>query len=89
MADPIVLDLGEPGLNFSSGENGVTFDINADGVADQMAWTAGEDGILALDLDGSGTIDNGTEIFSPWFAGGNLRREPGGAGHPRRATATA
>ena len=36
-----------------------------------MAWTTGEDGILALDLDGSGTIDNGTEIFTPSFAGGN------------------
>ena len=31
VADPIVLDLGEPGLNFSSGANGVQFDINGDG----------------------------------------------------------
>ena len=71
VADPIVLDLGEPGLNFSSGANGVQFDINADGAADQVAWTEGDDGILALDLDNSGTIDNGTEMFTPYFAGGN------------------
>ena len=69
--DPLILDLGAPGLAFTSGENSVSFDINADGVADQMAWTAGEDGILALDVDGNGTIDNGSEIFSPWFAGGS------------------
>jgi hypothetical protein len=71
--DPLILDLGALGLAFSSLMDGVPFDINADGVADQMAWTAGagEDGILALDLDGSGTIDNGTEIFSPWFGGGS------------------
>ena len=56
---------------FTSGDNGVSFDINADGVADQMAWTVGEDGILALDVDGNGTIDNGSEIFSPWFDGGS------------------
>ena len=65
-----MLDLGEPGLNFSSGANGVAFDINADGAADQVAWTEGEDGILALDVDGNGTIDNGSEIFTPQFAGG-------------------
>ncbi|MGH8693518.1 MAG: calcium-binding protein, partial [Burkholderiales bacterium] len=68
--DPIILDLGAPGISFSQIGNGVQFDINADGVADQMAWTAGEDAILAVDLDGNGTIDNGTEIFSPYFAGG-------------------
>jgi T1SS-143 domain-containing protein len=70
-ADPLILDLGAPGFAFSGLVDGVAFDINGDGVADQMAWTAGEDGILALDVDGSGTIDNGTEIFSPYFAGGN------------------
>ena len=70
-ADPLILDLGAPGLAFTSGDNSVSFDINADGVADQMAWTAGEDGILALDVDGNGTIDNGSEIFSPWFDGGS------------------
>ena len=70
VADPLILDLGAAGLNFSGIADGVSFDINGDGVLDQMAWTSGEDGILALDVDGSGTIDNGTEIFSPWFPDG-------------------
>ena len=68
--DPLILDLGAPGLDFSGILDGVSFDINADGLPDQMAWTVGEDGILALDVDGNGLIDNGSEIFSPAFAGG-------------------
>ncbi|WP_426125314.1 DUF5801 repeats-in-toxin domain-containing protein, partial [Pararhizobium sp. PWRC1-1] len=68
--DPIILDLDNNGFAFSSIENGVTFDIDADGKADKVAWTSA-DGILAYDLDGNGKIDNGSEIFTPSFAGGN------------------
>ncbi|WP_426232614.1 DUF5801 repeats-in-toxin domain-containing protein [Pararhizobium sp. DWP3-4] len=68
--DPIILDLDLNGFALTSIENGVTFDINADGKADKVAWTSA-DGILAYDLDGNGKIDNGTEIFTPSFAGGN------------------
>jgi Ca2+-binding RTX toxin-like protein len=70
-ADPIILDLGTPGISFSSQSNGISFDINGDGVPDQVAWTASNDGILAYDLNGSGTIENGTELFTPNFAGGS------------------
>jgi T1SS-143 domain-containing protein len=68
--DPIILDLDNNGFAFSSIGNGVTFDINADGKADKVAWTS-KDGILAYDVDGNGKIDNGSEIFTPSFAGGN------------------
>jgi T1SS-143 domain-containing protein len=72
-SDPIVLDLGKSGLAFSSSANGVQFDINGDGAKDQVAWTAnGEDGILALDVNGSGKIENGNELFTPGFAGGHF-----------------
>ncbi|MFZ2090346.1 MAG: type I secretion C-terminal target domain-containing protein, partial [Pseudolabrys sp.] len=70
-SDPIVLDLGAPGISFASANNGVSFDINGDGIKDQVAWTSSNDGILAYDVNGSGTIENGTEIFTPNFAGGN------------------
>ena len=70
--DPIVLDLGTPGISLTPIEQGVQFDMDGDGIRDQMAWTAGEDGILAFDLDRSGTIQNGKEIVSPWFAGGSF-----------------
>ncbi|PLK71645.1 hypothetical protein C0V73_05890 [Rhizobium sp. TH135] len=69
--DPIILDLDKNGFAFSSIDNGVTFDIDADGNADQIAWTS-DDGILAYDVDGNGLIDNGSEIFTPDFNGGKF-----------------
>jgi T1SS-143 domain-containing protein len=68
--DPIILDLDHNGIALTTLDNGVSFDINADGHQDKIAWTAGTDGILAYDVDGNGKIDNGSEIFSPHFAGG-------------------
>ncbi|WP_283195045.1 DUF5801 repeats-in-toxin domain-containing protein [Rhizobium sp. AN80A] len=69
--DPIILDLDRNGVALTTLDNGVSFDINADGIQDKIAWTAGTDGILAYDVDGNGKIENGTEIFSPKFAGGS------------------
>ncbi len=69
--DPIILDLDKNGFAFSSIGDGVTFDINADGKGDQIAWTS-DDGILAYDVDGNGLIDNGSEIFTPDFNGGKF-----------------
>jgi len=69
-SDPLVIDLGAQGISFTGLDAAVSFDINADGVADKLAWTAGEDGFLVFDADGSGQIDSGTEMFSPWFGEG-------------------
>ena len=46
--------------------------MNGDGVAQQLAWTTGQDGILVLDLDGSGAIETGREVFSPYFGTGGF-----------------
>ena len=69
--DPIILDLDKNGFAFSSIGDGVTFDIDAEGNKDQIAWTK-DDGILAYDVDGDGTIDDGSEIFTPDFNGGKF-----------------
>ena len=82
-ADPIVLDLGAPGISFTSMANGVSFDINGDGVADHVAWTAGNDGFLAYDVNGNGTIDNGNELFTPNFAGGHFASGLAALAQPR------
>ncbi|MCM1082288.1 MAG: hypothetical protein NC428_02330, partial [Clostridium sp.] len=61
--DPLIIDLGEPGINLCTMENGVNFDLDNNGYAEKTAWTGTEDGFLALDRDGNGMIDNGGELF--------------------------
>lgn len=62
-ADPLVLDMDGDGIELSTAEQGVQFDINGDGVAEQTAFTTGGDAFLALDRNGNGVIDGGQELF--------------------------
>ncbi|UQR67991.1 Ig-like domain-containing protein [Bradyrhizobium sp. C-145] len=72
VTDPLILDLGQNGYTFSSIAEGVSFDINGDGTRDQVAWNSSGDGILAMDLNGNGLIDDGTELFTPVFGAGSF-----------------
>lgn len=62
---PLLVDTGRNGFELSSVDDGVMFDINGDGVLDQVAWTRPDtdDGWLAIDRNGNGRIDDGTELF--------------------------
>jgi hypothetical protein len=62
---PIVIDLGNNGINLGAAGVGVYFDVNADGVRDHVQWVrgGGDEGFLAIDRTGNGLIDDGAELF--------------------------
>ncbi|MGN3972958.1 beta strand repeat-containing protein, partial [Tsuneonella sp. SYSU-LHT278] len=66
---PIALDLDGGGIDFTSLAAGTTFDYGDDGSRVATAWVGGGDGLLAIDLNGNGKVDNGTEIV---FSQGSL-----------------
>ena len=67
--DPLVLDLNGDGL-VSKGIGAVRFDQDGDYFAERSGWISGDDGFLVHDADGSGTVDDISEMFgSPGQSG--------------------
>ncbi len=60
---PLVLDLNGNGIELVPAEAGVMFDMNNNGTLDKTTWVAGSDGLLAIDANGDGTINNQSELF--------------------------
>ena len=62
--DPLVIDLGSPGIDLKSVADGVYFDLDNNGFAEKTAWIGTEDGFLVYNRDGDINITNGSELFS-------------------------
>ena len=60
---PIILDLNGDGIKTTGIASWRYFDHDQSGFAEQTGWVDKNDGILALDLNGNGKIDDGREIF--------------------------
>ena len=60
---PVVLDLDGDGIELIAlRESHVRFDVDGDRAPDRVGWVSGDDGILALDRNGNGRIDDFSEI---------------------------
>ena len=62
-ADPLVLDLGNDGVQTTGINDGIRFDLNGDRSAEQSSFVKGNDYALALDKNQNGQIDSGKELF--------------------------
>lgn len=74
IGSPIVFDLDGNGFELAAlnGAHDVFWDIDNDGFKEASGWIYGGDGLLALDRNGNGTIDNNSELFgnTPTHANG-------------------
>jgi len=68
--DPLILDLNGGGVSLTSyAERTVLFDIDHDGSLEQTGWVAPGEGIVVIDRNGNGKIDDISETLSEYYGG--------------------
>jgi hypothetical protein len=60
---PIIFDLNGDGVRTLGISAGVKFDLFADGTAINTGWVSGGDGLLVMDRNHDGAINDGSELF--------------------------
>jgi hypothetical protein len=64
LIDPIVLDLDGNGIELTPrATSNVYFDMDGDGIKEQTGWVKPTDGLLAIDSNANGQIDNINELI--------------------------
>lgn len=68
---PVVLDLSGQGIRINDlSDSHATFDADHNGVPNRIAWTTPDEGLLAFDANGSGTVDQTSELaLRQWTPG--------------------
>ncbi|MBN2653553.1 MAG: hypothetical protein JXR79_00355 [Nitrospirae bacterium] len=60
---PIVLDLDKDGVETTDLNDGAYFDHDGNGFAEQTGWASSDDGLLVMDRNNDGIINDGKELF--------------------------
>ena len=63
LSTPLVLDLDGNGVQTLGLSSNVRFDLNATGTALNTGWVGQGDGLLAIDINGDGQVNDGSELF--------------------------
>ena len=60
---PLVLDLNGDGVHTLPRQAGVLFDLAASGTPASVGWVSPHDGLLVIDRNNDGVVNNGSELF--------------------------
>jgi len=61
--DPLILDLDGDGIETVNVKDGAYFDHDGNGFAEKTGWAASDDGLLVMDRNSDGVINDGAELF--------------------------